>query len=152
MGLVLHSPKTSTCSRLAYQIRDVPLAFGGNRPSLLQGHEPRTGQDFTMVYSHQAVAYYPRVSSSTSPHSAHILLFLFLSSLHHLLAYLSGAWGLWVSGIISEVVSGVHCPIHAVWHQAWVISGMVCQPRPAQRWTGGCLRLTPCPEPMVLGL
>ena len=45
-------------------------------------------------HSHQAVPSYPLLSSFASLHCALILLFLFLSFLHHLLVPLRGAWGL----------------------------------------------------------
>jgi hypothetical protein len=37
-GAVLHNLQTSTCPQAAAQIRDLCLAFGGNRPLLLQSH------------------------------------------------------------------------------------------------------------------
>lgn len=55
IGIVLHSPQASICPQGAAQIRDVHLAFGCNRPLLLQGYRPKqapggtTGQDLTMV-------------------------------------------------------------------------------------------------------
>jgi hypothetical protein len=79
---------------MAAQVRDICLAFGGNRSLLLQGQGPRcgsTGQDPTMVpggitgYSHQGAHHYPQVSSSAHLHSAHTLMFLFHFSITYLL-------------------------------------------------------------------
>lgn len=88
-----------------------------------------TGQDAIMVpggitgYLHQTAPHYSRVSSSAFLHCAHILLFLSLLFLHHLLA-LSGAWGLRVSGAVSGVLSGVLYLAYALWSQSGVILGM----------------------------
>lgn len=67
-----------------------------------------TGQDLTMAlggfagYSRQAVPQSPRGCSSPSLHCTHTVLILILSSLHNLLAHLSGARSLWGSGVIQE--------------------------------------------------
>lgn len=46
----LHSPRTSTCSRVADQTRDTCLMFGVSKPLLLQGHEPRSGFSTTYLF------------------------------------------------------------------------------------------------------
>jgi hypothetical protein len=63
---------------------------------------------------------------------------------------LSGTQGLWVSGVISGVVSGVLCPTHACWHHAGVISGMICPTRPTLHPNDSHLRLAYCPGSVVL--
>jgi hypothetical protein len=109
--------KTSAYPRAAAQTRNICLAFVCNRLLLLQGHRPRysprshTGQDPTLIpgditrYSQQSVPHYPRVSTSASLYCAHILLSLCVPFLHHWLAPLSGAWGLWEPGVISGIMS-----------------------------------------------
>jgi hypothetical protein len=44
-----------------------------------------------------------------------LFFFFFYYFLHHLLAPVSGAWGPWVSGVISGMVSGVLSPACALW-------------------------------------
>ena len=60
--------------------------------------EPHHGPRGSTGCSHQSVPHYPRFSSSASLHCAHILLFLFLTFLHHLLVPLSGTRDLRVWG------------------------------------------------------
>ena len=106
MGPVLHISQTSTYPWAAaqtltsawplvvtdlscYRATDTDMAPSGS-----------TGQDPTVIphgitsYSYQAVSHYPQVSSSAFLHCDHIVLFLSLPFPHHLLAPLSGAWGL----------------------------------------------------------
>lgn len=91
------------------------------------GQNPTKALGDITSYSHQAVRNYPGVSSSACLHCALIILLLFL--FHHLIAYLSGTRGLWVSGVISGVVLGALCLTHAVWFQAGVVLDIICPPR-----------------------
>ena len=77
-------------------------------------------------YSHQAVPHYPGVSSSACLHCALIILLLFL--FHHLIAYLSGTRGLWVSGVISGVVLGALFPTQTLQCQAGLQHGLPAPP------------------------
>ena len=43
------------------------------------------------------------------------------------------------------------CPAFALWHQAGVISDIICPSWPVQHWIGGHLRLAPYQGP-ILGL
>ena len=73
----LHSPQTSTWPQVAPQTRDVYLAFGDNRPLLLQGHRPRhglqwsSGQDLIMVLGGIIISF--STGSSSLPLSLQVL-------------------------------------------------------------------------------
>lgn len=119
--LVLHSSQTSVGPQVAAQTREGILAFGDNRPLLLQGHGPRHGfwwQHRPSLHhgprwhhrrSHQAVPDCPWLYSSASLHCAHILLLLFL--FHFYTTYwlllaapgTPGVWGHFRSGLRSAM-------------------------------------------------
>lgn len=89
--------------------------FGDSSPSmwLLAVAMPRTPPWFQVpsLATHNKVFLTaidsPFCLSSLCPHSTHFISPPFP---YHLLALLSGTWGLWVSGVVSGVNSGVLCP------------------------------------------
>lgn len=120
----LHSLHTSTWLWEAAQSIDKPLAIGGNCCCRATDQDmalsSSTGQDLTTILggatgsSHQAVLRYPPVSSCFSSLCPHPSASLSLPSLHHLLPPLSGAQDLWLSRVISGMLSGVLSPTRAV--------------------------------------
>lgn len=139
---------------VAAQTKEVCLAFGDNRPLLLQGHGPRHGPQWEQRPGpyhglrwhhqiHQAAPYYPGLSSSGSLHYTHILLlFLFHFSTTFLLFLVapevSGCLGVW-----GYLKNGLRVPCCV----AGVIPGMVCLLGPTLLWTGVHLGLVPLLEP-----
>lgn len=78
--------------------------------------------------------------------------FLSLPIVHRLLAPLTGAQFLWMSGVISWVVSEVLYPSQALQHWTEVILGLVCSPRPVhwQIWWSSHIRSLSGPPCMCL--
>jgi hypothetical protein len=123
--------------QVAAQTRDVCLSFGCNRALLMQDMDPNispegsSGQDSTIVTDditdHSSYSSLPPslqfCLSSLCPHPSVSLPFL-----HHWLAPLSGTQGLWVSVVISGVVSEVLCPACSLWHWTGVFLSMVWSP------------------------
>lgn len=148
MWPVLHSSQESTLSQVAAQTPSWPLMVTDSCWCKAKDPSFSTDQDPTIVpgditcYSYKAVPHYP--DFLFLPLFIVPISFLFL---HHLLAHVSGALCLFVSGVILGIVSGVLFPALGLWHQAGVISGMVL---PAQCWIGAHLRLLFCPGPLVL--
>lgn len=93
------------------------MAVGGNRVPECLALSCSMGQDLLLAlggiasYSDQAVPHSPWVSSSAFLHCTYIILLLFLSPLHYLLAHLSGTRVLWVPGIISSTMLCTCCVV-----------------------------------------
>lgn len=126
VGPSQYSSQMSLCPWATAQTR----LCGGNWPLLLWAHRPRCDSR----WQHRpGLPHGPRwhlwlliPGCSSLPSSLKFCVFFVsrsfcfsFSSVSSPLA-LSGAWGLWVSGILS----GVLCPSHAIWCQAGVILGI----------------------------
>ena len=141
MGPDLHRPQTLT------------PAFGGNRFLLPQDldedplwWEPFHGPSQQHCWLPTPVCS-PLPSNSASLHCPSILLFLFHShfSTTYLFLLVLLAQGLWVSGMV--LLRAMSHPYIMALSKGHL--GMVCSTRPVLPWTGGHLRLGPCPGPMV---
>ena len=141
MGPDLHRPQTLT------------PAFGGNRFLLPQDldedplwWEPFHGPSQQLCWLLTPVCS-PFPSNSASLHCPSILLFLFHShfSTTYLFLLVLLAQGLWVSGMV--LLRAMSHPYIMALSKGHL--GMVCSTRPVLPWTGGHLRLGPCPGPMV---
>lgn len=117
---------------------DPDMDLGGST-----GHNSTTVPGGIRGYLLQSAPHCSQVLISNSLHSAQILLCLLLLFHHQLLAPLSGVWSVWS---VSGVVSGMLCIMSP--GRGHLGHGM--SHRPAQRLTGGHLRLACCPDANVL--
>ena len=120
----------------ASQIGDVYLAFGGNRPPKLQGHEPRHCVRWQhMSEPSPATHIWLLLTTLESPvlHSAHILLLLFLFHLSTTYLFIF---------VVSQA-SGCLKSSQEWFQECYVLNRVCVAPG------GGHLRLVPCQGPMM---
>lgn len=156
MGPVLPSLQTSTWLQAAAKTGGAHLAFGDNRPTLLQGHRPdmafgdSTGQELTMtlggITATHIRLFLTSLESPILPLSIVHTSFCFCFSSSPSLAHLSGTQGLWMSA----VVSGVLCPTLAMWNQTAVILGLLSTWTCVVQGWRSSHAWSACPDPMAL--